>query len=66
MNWSSLDLGAVFIENDNFGQKYVVGYALQSNNIAKANYLSYEGETLVAVWVIVQFLPYFYGMRFIW
>ena len=28
-------------------------------------YSSYEGEALGAVWVIVHFLPYLYGQRFI-
>ena len=30
----------------------------------EAIYLSYEGETLAAVWVIAQFWPYIYGQHF--
>ena len=64
-DWSSLGLGAVPTQKDDFGQEYVVAYALRSNNTAEANYSSYEGEALVAVWAIAHFRPYFYCQRYI-
>ena len=46
MNWSSLDVEVVFTKIDDYSQEYVVAYVLQSNNTAKANYLSYEEESV--------------------
>jgi hypothetical protein len=63
-DWSSLGLGALLIQNDDYGRQYVIAYASQSNNTAEANYSSYEGEALAAVWAIVHFRPYLYGQRF--
>ena len=40
---------------DDFGREYVVAYASQSNNTVKANYSSYEGEALVAIWAVAHF-----------
>ena len=57
-------MGEIFIQNDDFGQDYVVTYASQSNNTAEANYLSYEREALAAVWAITHICPYIYGQSF--
>ena len=65
MDWSSLGLGAVLTKNDDSSWEYVIAYASRSNNIAEANYLSYKGLALGAVWAIAHFRPYFYGQRFI-
>lgn len=62
--WSSLDLGAVLTQKDDYGREYVIACDSQSNNTWEANYLSYEEETLAAVWLIFHFFPYLYGQRF--
>ena len=62
---SSLGLGAIRTQKDDFGREYVVAYAAQSNNTAEANYSSYEGEALAAVWAIAHFRPNLYGQHFI-
>jgi hypothetical protein len=36
----------------------------RSNNKAKSNYFSYEGECLVVVWAVIHFRPYLYGTNF--
>ena len=59
-NWSSFGLGTILIQKDDFGREYVIVYASQSNNTAEANYSSYEGKVLAAVWTIAHFQPYFY------
>ena len=61
---SAKGLGAVLTQKDDFGREYVVAYTSRSNNTAEANYSTYKGEVLAAVWVIAHFLPYFYGQRF--
>ena len=60
-----MGLGAVLTQKDDFGRECVVAYVLQSNNTTEANYSSYEGEALAAVWAIAHFCPYLYGQRFI-
>ena len=55
-------MGAFLTENDDFSREYVV--VLQSNNTAEANYSSYKGDTLVAVWDIAHFRPSVYGQNF--
>ena len=57
-------MGRFLIQKNDFGQEHVVAYILRRNNTAEANYLSYKGETLAAVWAIIHFRPYFYGKRF--
>ena len=59
-----MGLGVVLTQKDDFGREYVVAYASRSNNTAEANYSSYEGEALAAVWAIAHFRPYLYGQRF--
>ena len=63
-DWSSLGLGAVLTQKDDFGQGYVVAYVSRNNNTAEAKYSSYEGQTLAVVWAIAHFRPYLYGQCF--
>ena len=57
-------MGAILTQKDDFGREYIVAYASRSNNTAEANYSSYVGETLAAVWAIAHFWPYLYGQHF--
>ena len=63
-NWSLLDLEAILNQKIDFDQECVVAYALQSNNIADTNYLSYKEKTLATVWAIAHFWQYIYGQCF--
>ncbi len=63
-NWSAFGIGAILSQLDEKGTEYVIAYASRSNK-AKNNYLSYEGECLTIVWVVIHFRPYFYGTKFI-
>ena len=51
-------------QKDDFGRRYVVAYTSQNNNTAEANFSSYDGETLAAVWAFVHFQPYLYSHHF--
>ncbi len=62
---SALGIGAIIGQLDEEGKEYVITYASRSNNKAKSNYSSYEGECIVVVWVVIHFKPYFYGTKFI-
>ena len=57
-------MGACLVQADDEGHEYVIAYASRSNNAAEANYSSYEGECLAAVWAVVHFRPYLYGQSF--
>jgi hypothetical protein len=62
VTWRSmLGLGAVLTQCDDEGKEFVVAYANCSNNAAKSRYSSYEGECLVAVWVVAHFRCYLFG-----
>jgi hypothetical protein len=63
-NWNAFGIGAIIGQFDDEGKEYVITYASQSNNKAKSNYSSYEGECLVVVWAVIHFRPYFYGTNF--
>jgi hypothetical protein len=39
-------------------------FILHTDNKAKSNYFSYEGECLAVVWAIIHFKPYLYGIEF--
>ena len=59
-----MGLGAILTQKDDFGREYVIAYVSQSNNMVEANYSSYKGEALAAVWIIAHFWPYLYSQRF--
>ncbi len=64
IDWSAFGIGAILGQLDEKGKEYVITYASRSNNKAKSNYFSYEGECLVIVWAIINFRPYIYGTKF--
>jgi hypothetical protein len=43
----------------------MLAYASRSNNKAKNNYSSYEGECFAVIWAVIHFRPYLYGTKFI-
>jgi hypothetical protein len=55
----------VLMRMDDDGKEFVIVYASQSNNNAEAQYSSYEGECLAAIWAIAHFLCYLYGNEFL-
>jgi hypothetical protein len=63
-NWSALSIGVILGQLNEEGKEYVIAYTSRSNNKAKSNYSSYEGECLIVVWAIIHFRPYFYGTNF--
>jgi len=63
-DWNALDIGVILGQLDEEGKEYVIACASQSNNKAKNNYSSYEGECLAVVWVVIHFRPYLYGTNF--
>jgi len=65
INWSALGIGAIFHQLDEVGKEYIIAYASRSNNKAKNNYFSYEGECFVVVWAVIHSRPYLYGTKFI-
>jgi hypothetical protein len=50
---------------DDDGKEFVIAYASRSNNNAEAQYSSYEGECLAAIWAIAHFRCYLYGTEFL-
>jgi hypothetical protein len=54
-DWSSLGIGAVLTQMDDDGKEFVIAYASRSNNNVEAQYSSYEGECLAAIWAIAHF-----------
>jgi hypothetical protein len=57
-DWSTLEIGAVLMQMDDDGKEFVIVYASRSNNNAEAQYSSYEGECLAAIWAIAHFRCY--------
>jgi hypothetical protein len=62
---NAFGIGVILSQLDEEGKEYVIAYASRSNNKAKSNYFSYEGECFVVEWAIIHFRPYFYGTKFI-
>ncbi|GJP34234.1 hypothetical protein CLOM_g18682 [Closterium sp. NIES-68] len=56
-DWSSKGMGAVLCQELE-GEERVVAYASQSCTATEANYSSYEGEGLAAVWGVTHFRAY--------
>jgi hypothetical protein len=63
-DWNAFGIGVILSQLDEEGKEYVIVYASRSNNKVKNNYSSYEGECLVVIWVVIHFMPYFYGTNF--
>ncbi|CAI7789387.1 unnamed protein product, partial [Closterium sp. NIES-54] len=62
-DWSSVGMGAVLSQLEE-GQEKVVAFASRTCNPAEANYSSYEGEGLAAVWAVGHFRVYLQGRHF--
>ncbi|CAI7904589.1 unnamed protein product [Closterium sp. NIES-54] len=60
---SSAGMGAILCQKRE-GEEKVVAFASRSCNPAEANYSSYEGEGLAAVWAITHFRVYLQGRQF--
>jgi hypothetical protein len=65
INWSAFGISVILGQLNEEGKEYVIAYASRSNNKAKNNYSSYEGECLIIVWALIHFMPYLYGTKFI-
>ena len=50
---------------DDDGKEFMIVYASRSNNNAEAQYSSYEGTCLAAIWAIAHFRCYLYGNEFL-
>jgi hypothetical protein len=64
-DWSTLGIGAVLTQMDDNGKEFVIAYLSWSNNNAEAQYSSYEGECLAAIWAIAHFRCYLYDNEFL-
>ncbi|CAI5473480.1 unnamed protein product [Closterium sp. Yama58-4] len=62
-DWSSAGMGAILCQKRE-GEEKVVASASRSCNPAEANYSSYEGEGLAAVWAITHFRVYLQRRQF--
>jgi hypothetical protein len=63
-DWSNHGIGAVLGQLNKEGHKYIVACISRSLNKHEANYSSYEGEMLAAVWANRTFRPYLLGIKF--
>ena len=63
-DWSAFGLGAVLTQQHADGNEYMVACISRSNNKHEANYSSYEGEMLCAVWAVKTFRHYLHGTPF--
>ncbi|CAI7741834.1 unnamed protein product [Closterium sp. NIES-53] len=64
IDWSCMGMGAVLCQEIEREER-VVAFASRSCSPTKANYCSYEGEGLAAVWGINHFRVYLQGRRFV-
>ncbi|GJP69099.1 hypothetical protein CLOP_g25728 [Closterium sp. NIES-67] len=62
-DWSSMGMGAVLCQELE-GEERVVAYTSRSCTATEANYSSYEGEGLGAVWGVTHFRAYLQGRKF--
>ncbi|CAI7868407.1 unnamed protein product [Closterium sp. NIES-54] len=62
-DWSSTGMGAI-LGQEREGQEIVVAFSSRSFNPTEANYCSYEGEGLAAVWGVTHFRVYLQGRPF--
>ncbi|CAI5464598.1 unnamed protein product [Closterium sp. Yama58-4] len=62
-DWSSVGMGVVLSQMEG-GQEKVVAFVSRTCNPAEANYSSYEGEGLAAVWAVGHFRVYLQGRHF--
>jgi hypothetical protein len=63
-DWSNHGIRAVLRQLNEEGQEYIAACISRSLNKHEANYSSYKGEMLAAVWAIKTFLPSFLGLKF--
>jgi hypothetical protein len=63
-DWSKDGVGAVLSQRHADGCEYMIATISRSLNKHEANYSSYEGEMLAAVWAVKTFRPYLHGVPF--
>ena len=63
-DFSCKGIGAVLSQVDADGNEYMVACISRSLNSAEANYPSYKGECLAAVWAVKEFSSYLAGLFF--
>jgi hypothetical protein len=63
-DWSKQGIGAVLAQRHPDEQEYMVACLSRSLNKHEANYSSYEGEMLAAVWAVKTCRPYLHGVPF--
>jgi hypothetical protein len=64
IDWSNHGIGAVLGQLNEEGHEYIVACISRSLNKHEANYSSYEGEMLAAVWAITTLRPYLLALKF--
>jgi hypothetical protein len=63
-DFSNVGLGAVLAQVDDDGNEYMVACCSRSLNKHEANYSSYKGEALAAVWGVRLFKHFLHGRHF--
>ena len=63
-DWSNHGIGAVLGQLKDEVHEYIVACISRSLNKHEANYSSYKGEMLAAVWAINTCRPYLLGVKF--
>lgn len=64
-DFSSTGLGAVLTQEDDEGREYVIEFASRACQGAEADYPSFEGECLAALWAMDHFRYYLHGRQFV-